>query len=198
MGIGSIAFIEIVWLAFGARAGRAPIVTGSPNVSASRQAHFLIHHLDSLLPLMFNTFKVDGGFYTRSGIGILGWLDTPLPTWSYYGAAILLIGSVVGLIITSRPQILPLIAVGVAIVATTLLTFLTLYADWTPVGAKIVLGIQGRYLLPLFPILFACIGLSPRISRGLRTPGLIGVLVMGMGCEITMTIVLLTRYWAAT
>jgi len=197
LGIGSIAVIELAWLALGSRAGRVPVVTGSQNVSASRQGQYVIHHLDSLAPLLFNTIKADAGFYTRSGIGILGWLDTPLPSWSYIGAAILIIASVIGLMATTRPQPLLLVVAGVAIVAAALLTFLTLYADWTPVGAKTVLGIQGRYLLPLFPILVACIGLSPRNSRSLRLPGLIGVLVMGMGCEVTMTIVLLTRYWAA-
>ena len=105
--------------------------------------------------------------------------------------------SVLGLIVTSRLQLLPLLTVGVAIVAAVLLTFLTLYADWTPVGAKIVLGVQGRYFLPLFPILLACIGLSPRNSRSLRVPGLLGALVMGMGCEVAMSVALITRYWAA-
>ncbi|MGH9044846.1 MAG: DUF2142 domain-containing protein [Acidimicrobiales bacterium] len=46
----------------------------------------------------------------------------------------------------------------VTVAASVLLVFATLYADWTPIGAPAVAGIQGRYFLPLVPALVAGTG----------------------------------------
>src|SRR5699024_12842862 len=45
---------------------------------------------------------------------------------------------------------------GVTSILTFLLVFVTLYGQWTPVGYRLIEGIQGRYFLPLiFPFLLA-------------------------------------------
>jgi len=87
-------------------------------------------------------------FYTNSFVGILGWLDTALPP-AFYPLAL----GVLGLAFAASgspwpgrawrrvgPAAALLILAGVAGV------FLALYLIWSPVGAPIVEGVQGRYL----------------------------------------------------
>jgi hypothetical protein len=52
---------------------------------------------------------------------------------------------------------LPL-AAAVAMAGSAELIFLTQYMTWTPVGAARVDGVQGRYFIPMLPILLLLLG----------------------------------------
>jgi hypothetical protein len=93
-------------------------------------------------------------FEYSSIVGKLGWLDTPLPSYAIYVGALLIAG--VAVLDHDRSDSVRwfdrAIAAGVALVVTTAVS-LALYLSWTPVGGRIVYGLQGRYFIALMPLL---------------------------------------------
>jgi uncharacterized membrane protein len=89
-----------------------------------------------------------------SGIGILGWLDTPMPRGFFYLYLILLAGSIF-LGDEKHPlHVQPrLIAAGVSLACITLITT-AVYLVWDKIGQSPIIGLQGRYFLPIAPLLF--------------------------------------------
>ncbi|UMY19159.1 DUF2142 domain-containing protein [Methylobacterium organophilum] len=96
-------------------------------------------------------------------IGILGWLDCPLPPFLYVAWFVALCGAALArdhrrAELRGRDSALLAIATLVCLWAIVLSQYLT----WTNVGYARVDGPQGRYLLPLLPLLVPCIrGLGP-------------------------------------
>jgi hypothetical protein len=99
-------------------------------------------------------------FMGQSFVGVLGWLDTPLPAGSYrwlgLGLFALVLPSLVGWHAAPR---LPRLACAAMALPSTLIVFAALLAAWTPHPAEVILGMQGRYLL--LPALLACFALLP-------------------------------------
>lgn len=105
----------------------------------------------------------------RQAIGVLGWLDVVLPGWLYVlwaGA----LGSAVGADMFWRREPGPVAARGGGIFALACIMFsifgiyLSQYLSWTPVGENFIGGIQGRYFLPLLPILVLSLPRLPRVA----------------------------------
>ena len=97
-----------------------------------------------------------GREYGEEMIGVLGWLDVRLPAPVVPLTALLLIAVAVtsGVRVTARERIAALVlALGCAVAVS-----LSLYLTWTPAGADFVGGIQGRYFLPILPLLLIAIG----------------------------------------
>lgn len=99
-------------------------------------------------------------FYGKSTIGILGWLNILLPDWAYFAIpavlGLLLLLAVVGV---DRRSPVPVPGLSVAVLLSAilcvLLTFVALLLTWTPMGAKTVQGVQGRYFIqPLLLMAF--------------------------------------------
>jgi hypothetical protein len=125
-------------------------------------------------------------------IGVLGPLQIVF-SHAYYdiwGACLAL--SVLGLLLTRRPDLMPprialtnFLAVMGAIAVTFWLLNITFYLDWTNVGMPDIDGIQGRYLLIFLPFLIFAI---PHVSAlpGLRharfalPPALLALPSLGM------------------
>ncbi|WOD20557.1 DUF2142 domain-containing protein [Paraburkholderia kirstenboschensis] len=84
-------------------------------------------------------------FYWRSFIGILGWLDRPMPSYVYsicgVGLALAAALSVARISIKHR-----VLLIGCAAVAI-LLTFFAMLITWTDQPAKFIVGVQGRYFI---------------------------------------------------
>jgi len=99
-------------------------------------------------------------FMGQSFVGVLGWLDTPLPAGSYrwlgLGLLALALPSLAGWRATPH---LPRLACAAMAVPSALIVFAALLAAWTPHPAEVILGMQGRYLL--LPALLACLALLP-------------------------------------
>ncbi len=106
-----------------------------------------------------NTMVGNIYFYVESMIGKLGWLDTKLPDTLIL--MYILLGFLIVLVIskyfTKRERILAFSTFILGVI----LILSSLYAIWTPVGAPVIGGVQGRYLLPLAPLAFMSI---PRLD----------------------------------
>lgn len=106
--------------------------------------------------------------YLTSFIGVLGWLDTPLPGWFYRTTAALL-GIMAVLSLSLRrikacwlpPAMLAMMSLG-----SILLTFLALLIGWSPHPATVIEGVQGRYFtIPLILLGYALYGTGPAAVR---------------------------------
>jgi hypothetical protein len=112
----------------------------------------------------------------REMVGVLGWLDVTLPPALYWlwplAAGLALAGALAGPRRGAARRWPDMLLVTVVLAGCMTGVSLSLYLTWTRVGAATVDGIQGRYLLPLVPML----ALLPRLAvpggRVLRAAGL--------------------------
>jgi uncharacterized membrane protein len=108
-----------------------------------------IHFMGAII----NTLNFNLNLYLTGFVGNLGWLDTPLPQvliFIYVGILVL-----VALIDKDKLKISlkqKIISVGVFITIF-ILIFISLYISLTPLGSNMVAGVQGRYFIPVAPLL---------------------------------------------
>ena len=132
------------------------VLTHRASVQMAQQLHALLRD-PGLCPVLFRSTVqiqwVQGCPYCREAVGVLGWLDTPLPNPYYALAGLVLLaafaasrgpGTLVGL---RRLAAVGLVAAVVGIV------FALQYLSWSPIGSRTIDGVQGRYFLPLVPFL---------------------------------------------
>lgn len=165
-------------------------------VSASEQARFVLSHPVQFAVLVLKDFSVNLDEYLLQFIGVLGWLDTHLPSilvisYSHLLVVIALIDSRPNVIITLRDK-LKIFAITSA---TTFLISLLAYLSWTPVGQETIEGFQGRYFIPIAPLLFLLF-YNTKIILNIRTNKLALVIVCYSLFALTITLsVLINRYY---
>jgi uncharacterized membrane protein len=133
----------------------------SGKIDPVAQANLLIHHPAKLLQVIGNTLSTQGADLFHQFVGVLGWLDTPIPLWS----AVLWAGCVVPAVLVSRREDSwpgrGSMLLGISCLASACLTaatiFAALYAIWAPVGAPVA-NLQGRYFEPVVALVL--IGLA--------------------------------------
>lgn len=108
--------------------------------------------------------------YWYSFLGILGWLDTYLALSAYRIVGGLLLAIIVVAILARSFRRDPLVAVTLVAIAISavVLVFLSLLVSWTPHPAEVVMGVQGRYFLPVALVLSAL--LVPQPEATARAP----------------------------
>ena len=118
--------------------------------NAPEQLTIVKEHPWEFVEVLADTVQKHWRGYVVSFIGLLGFLDTPLPNWVYLSYPLVLmvtalfdrgLGELLG--VKQRLWIIA-ICLGVSV-----LIALSMYLTWTPPGEKIIEGIQGRYFLPL-------------------------------------------------
>jgi uncharacterized membrane protein len=146
-------------------------------INPAAQALSLVRNPASIVQIASTTLQTAGGYYVRGLIGIFGWLDTYLDEWFYWTVSGLLSAALLAGA-TERVARLDRWSFAAATILAFALIFGALYLTWTPTGSGIVLGVQGRYFIPLlFPLAAAVAGLLP--LRG-STP----MLAMGLAVAI--------------
>ncbi|KVT41572.1 hypothetical protein WK52_22775 [Burkholderia multivorans] len=127
--------------------------------SMSEQMQYLFSHLSAIPGIAHQTIMTFVGFYFRSFVGALGWLDTYFPDHFYRIAAVAIMLTFIYGLLRRDPADLSRRAwleTGFGIVpfaSASALIFFGLYTYWSPIGAPVVEGVQGRYFLPIFPVL---------------------------------------------
>jgi Predicted membrane protein (DUF2142) len=133
------------------------------------QLHYVAREPLTFLLLVGRTLRAKGLDVCQMFVGSLGWVDTVMPKWFYgtYGLGLL------GCLLlesgeSSRVRWWHRLAMLGAILGGVFLIYLAMYANWNSVGSQsIIEGIQGRYFLPLAPLLV--LGFPPWGAR-LRAP----------------------------
>lgn len=121
----------------------------------------IITHPLRLPMAMLATFEANSYDLPASIVGRLGWYDTPLPVWTCRAGLLVLAAA---FLLGSNPPPYWRPALAAAVTAMLLLVAIAaaLYLSWTPVGKATIDGVQGRYFLPLLPL----VGwLMPRLPR---------------------------------
>jgi uncharacterized membrane protein len=128
-----------------------PLSTG---IFPDNQIEFILDRPWEFTATIWRTFAQEGLNYLHQFIGVLGWIDTPVP-WFQVGSYFLLLVLVsVGdhhfkIQLSSKQKI----AIA-SILAINTIVLSTLAYLWNPIGATIIGGLQGRYWIPLSPLLF--------------------------------------------
>lgn len=172
---------------------------GDP-IDMAAQLHGLVAHPTLLPKVLANTFvsNLSDPLY-RQFIGILGWLDAPMPLWAVLvGFAVL--GS--GLYVIAKQGKAPLLnswrrlaVAGLAIVIAIIVAVL-LYLTVTPVGQTYIDGLQGRYFLPAVLLLVPLFAAWP-LHKKLQAQGVVVAGALGsIGLLVTMLVTLVYRYYA--
>ena len=137
-----------------------PHLTFRSSIAAAQIKVILAHPLRvALLPVTVQAAHF--GTYWRQCLGVLGDLTIDLPHWMYAVWSLALLSALGALVSKdgARPggAWLPL-AAAIALAGSAELIFLTQYMTWTPVGAARMDGVQGRYFIPMLPILLLLLG----------------------------------------
>lgn len=153
-----------VWVLYAFKSVSAQFVNSG--MTASQK---LIHYLQTpthLIEIFSRTFSspninLD---YWMQFIGVLGWLDTPLPLFYYpFFSALLFIGFV---FYFSKDKTMLMFSLFLFII-TNLLTHFILLVSWTNLTDTTIQGVQGRYFIPIFILIaYLCFDDSAHIFAG--------------------------------
>lgn len=160
----------------------------------------LFHALGSpveTLGLIWQTIVVKGGFYWQTMIGVLGWLDTPLTPRIYAAAGTLLGAALIADSLTpNRFLLTDRVAFALSVVGYAVLFMLIMYAAWVPATGGVIEGVQGRYFLPVLPLVGALCGRRAN-TTGAAAAWIFGVATIAYGFVLVSELprVLLYRYW---
>lgn len=124
-------------------------------IQPTEQIRFIFHHpLTAFWTLVNGSITWFNGPYANSTIGLLGWLNIVLPWWVLLGYKFALPLAFLDekkseqFSFQTRLFFIILGCVEVLVIA------LLIYISWNPVGSAGVDGLQGRYYIPLLPLLF--------------------------------------------
>ncbi len=162
------------------------------------QGHYMAAHPVGFLSLMANSIWVKADFIYRYFVGVLGWGDTLLPTWFYpvFGWGLL------ACVVAESSRVIDVrwshrLFFAAAAAATVLMIYAAQYASWNSPGSQEVIdGIQGRYFLPVAPLVI----LGFPSLRKIRIPALaapvLGTLLAATGAAVCLWAVIARFYIA--
>ncbi|HMG09994.1 MAG TPA: DUF2142 domain-containing protein [Mucilaginibacter sp.] len=167
-------------------------------VNAQLQVLHIIHHPFKFIGLFFEFDKQALIACLHSFIGILGWLDLPFSTNYYQIASITLFaGFIIGLSSSWKDHIQ--LKTGLLICAfITLIAVLTAqYVTWTALEATSLSGMQGRYLLPIFPFIALAVSNVVKYEKfdRLREALFLAILLLPIFTAVTIIEGLINRYY---
>lgn len=106
--------------------------------------------------LLANTILTKSEFYMRSFIGQFGWLDVEMEWWIYPVIMLIISYFFMKLLSDIKKSSLAwwqLVVLGLILWGYIGMVFLGMYLWWTPAALGVIEGIQGRYFLPIFPLM---------------------------------------------
>ena len=166
--------------------------------SLSGQFHRLLADPLLLPAVMMNCFAHTGVWLLETVIGYLGWIDARMPDWYYLTAAGALVIATIAPNNRDRgsvlwPGTLALLTFGALLTALSA----ALYMTWTPVGLATIDGMQGRYILPVLPLLaWAVPEYGSRLERMLA-PTWYPVLLFPLITMAVTPVIIMERYYGS-
>jgi len=142
--------VNIIWLGIASVYRIDQINSG---VSTPLQINNVLFNPATFFLVMAQTTVYFFNFYIQSLFGAsLGWFDIPVYTWisMIYMLIISFLAVTDNSILIKKRDKLVMLVVSLVIIA---LVYVSLYVSWTRVGESIVGGVQGRYFLPVIPII---------------------------------------------
>ena len=150
-----VVALILAWFAI-MRQATGSIVAGT---DAGLQARHVAQDPIGFVQMAFKCLQ--GGqaeFLLHGAIGILGWSNVDLNPLAYtLGLSGFMLTCLAVSLQRSHLRWKARLAVAVVIFACVFMMILATYMTWNPVGASDVIGMQGRYFLPLLPLLVAVV-----------------------------------------
>ena len=130
-------------------------------ISPAKQLAFVLLNPFAFIKTIIATTNQSFDFFLRSFVGDFGWLTTVLPEFVYFIFAVVLCLALFRdtrdrFVLTKSQKYIFLVVFLLYFMA----VMISMYLFWTPVGKDVVLGVQGRYFIPVFPVLFYLIASS--------------------------------------
>ena len=148
---GILLATGVVTLAWGMYAAKA-IIPVPDGISIAGQIQKILHDPFQYL-LTLGRSLLWREFYYKQIVGTLGWLSFELPKLTYWLPAVAVVLALGGEKHSTSRQNIVFVAMTLSIIGVCVALVLTaLYVSWTPVGAVVIEGVQGRYFLPLLPL----------------------------------------------
>jgi uncharacterized membrane protein len=181
-----------IWLAYTSKV-YIPLKAG---IDPGESLKYLFSHLFEMVPALVVDVLRELKETFRSAIGILGWLDTPLPRFTYQ------IYFVVGLFLLftkskvegEKKDWVAALSFAGAYFGSLLFIYLSLYLSWNLPGSIRLEGIQGRYFLPLV-VAFAFSPFRFALSAKAYRYGSVAAFNLILFVHIGALLGLYHRYW---
>lgn len=131
---------------------------GGVDIDPASQLLGIVLHFGVFLSAVWNTLEANCSALFHQFVGVLGWLDIPIPFWSavlwglFSLPAVFVLGGGYNIKNFERPLVLGLSCL-VAALATAISIFASAYVIWMPIGAESV-NVQGRYFHPVAAAVF--------------------------------------------
>lgn len=165
--MGATALSVLAWSLF-VRGTYSP-ANPDPNagIDAQRQLRLIFSEPEAFFTALEVTLAQTPN-YIRQFTGVLGFLDTSLPFWilviEWLIMLIVLVDNAAPRDLINRKQ--AFLSLAIAYLEISMIT-VAIYLTWERVGATTVIGIQGRYFIPLSPLVALAL---TRLLRGLHRP----------------------------
>lgn len=147
---GAAVLCNLVWLSISS----SYLMEFNPGVDTARQLTYVLHHPFHFIGIIENTLTDNAVNTFNQMIGAnLGWLNVDV------SQIVTLVFTILLFFELFRPQKVARFSrrTNFLLLLTFALTFLAVYASlylqWTPVGEGTIIGVQGRYFLPVLPLL---------------------------------------------
>ena len=137
---------------------------GVETVDFAAQKNFILDHPQEFLRTLLNSFFVVRYYYWFGFIGLWGAngeLYLPVEFYLSYGFILIIFALKSALKFKLGEKFIMLFAAAVSILA----FFLMNYLQWSPVGSKIIRGVQGRYFIPIAPMIFSALSIFPPLRH---------------------------------
>lgn len=133
------------------------------NQQAGHTLQYIMTHLPDMIYMVVNTFRVSLGDYLMNAVAPLE-IKAGLSNGVILGWLLLLVLACIPENKMHKPS--PGDRGWMALLATIVFALLTVVAiQWTPLGANSIVGLQGRYLTPILPLILLSIYGLPWIQR---------------------------------
>ncbi len=193
---GSLVAATVAWwrVASASTRGLVPPSAAYGVVDAKLQLLNLFHHPGMVAVLAAYVFR-HAAVYFAGMVGVLGWLDTPMPPAYYLAMALVLPAACLaefarGGKVKRSVTVLLLVSPLAALAAVFLIEYLT----WTSVGAPAIYGVQGRYGIPL--AIAAGVGLPPLAGSAKISERATAIVVLSQLLTLVcLPQVIMTRYY---
>lgn len=123
---------------------------------------YVIGHPDRILKIFINTMVLQSEFYFTSLVGrSLGWLDlnipTPLVLLSFALFMVACFTDTREVTFDQKKNSIQRLVFFTVFTSVVLLSMFVMLLSWTPLENKVIEGVQGRYFLPVLPLVGLCI-----------------------------------------
>lgn len=127
---------------------------------------YMLQHIPYMIKLFVATYHDKMGFYLESTVGSsLGWFDISIPFDLILISVIILILAIHS-DINIRIRISHKILYISVFLCIALMICMTMLLGWTPLSYHSIEGVQGRYFLPIMPLLLICFMNRNRVYKG--------------------------------